>query len=213
MKCFYKNNKETDICLFFCGWGTDETPYMPVLKDMDYLIYYDYDKELSFEIPVDLAKYNKIYLLSFSAGGIMPALLKDKLPKFDLSVAVNASLRVDDKFGPSAESRKAMRGLNKYNYLEFRKEYLTSDEEELKLFNANPPRRSFESCFKELDTLDYYAEKYPDCTFDYDRVYVAENDRILPYSVQKEFWGDKIIKIKGQHFPFYKYVSLKEFFV
>lgn len=213
MKSFFKNNKEADLCLFFCGWGTDENPYLPILKDMDYLLYYDYDRELSFEIPVDIKKYQKVYLLSFSAGGIIPALIKDKLPKIDMSVAVNASLRVGSNFGPSRQSMTAMKNLDKNNYLEFRKKFLIDNEDELKIFNAHAPVRTFESCFKELDVLNFYAEKFPDYNYDYDKIFASENDKIILLSPQEELYGDKIIKINGSHFPFYQYVSLKEFFV
>ena len=37
MKYFYKNHKKPDLCLVFCGWGTDENLYSPLLKDFDYL--------------------------------------------------------------------------------------------------------------------------------------------------------------------------------
>ena len=212
MKYFFKNNKKPDLCLVFCGWGTDENLYLPVLKDFDYLLYFDYDKELKFELPVDCNKYKNIYLLSYSAGGIFPALLKDKLPDFTMTAAVNASVRLFGEYGLSDDTVKLIRGLNSSNYLDFRKQYLTENEEEFELFNKHQPLRSFESCFRELDNLLYIAKQNKDCYYSYDKIYSAKNDKMISFDAQKNFFGNNVIKINGGHFPFYRYASLKEFF-
>lgn len=213
MKVFYKNNKKPDLCLVFCGWGTDERLYEPVLKDMDYLLYYDYDKELKFDIPVDLKNYDKVYLLSYSAGGFIPVLLKEQLPKFDMKVGVNASTKIDGEYGLTGKAYEAMKNINTENFMQFRIDFLIETKEELFQFCKNQPRRSFQSCQEELDNLFYLSAKIDVYNYDFDRIYHSENDKIIPYEVQKMFFGDKIIKIKGAHFPFYKYGSLKEFFV
>lgn len=212
MKSYFLDNKKPDLCLVFCGWGTDERLYLPILKDFDYLLFYDYDKELEFKIPIKINSYRNIYLLTYSAGGIMPAILQDKLPKFNMTVAVNISLKLFGKYGLSNEFIAITKGLNSSNYLDFRRNYMTEAEWEFELFNKNQPHRSFESCFTELDNLQYIAENNKDAYFQYDRVFASENDVILPYISQKEYFWSKIIKIEGAHFPFYRYNSLKYFF-
>lgn len=212
MKYFFKYNNSKDLCLFFCGWGTDERLYLPLLKDFDYLLYFDYDKNLDFDIPVDILKYENIYLLCYSAGGGIAAILKDKLPKIKMSVAVNSTVKLIGDFGLSDEILKVIKGLNLNNYMDFRRKYMVTCDEELEKFAKNQPLRSFESCFEELDSIEYFAIKYKDVTFNFDRVYVAKNDTLLPIEQQKKYFGEKIIEIDGSHFPFYNYNSFKVFF-
>ncbi len=212
MKYFFKDNKKPDLCLVFCGWGTDERLYLPLMKDFDYLLSFDYDKELKFEIPISTDKYEKIYLLSYSAGGGIVAILKDKLPKITKSVAVNASVRLIGKCGLSEEVLKNVKNLNINNYIEFRRKYLVSDEEELDLFCKNQPLRSFKSCFEELDCIEYLAKKYKDVNYKFDKVFISKNDTLIPTDEQREYYGKDIIEIEGFHFPFYKYKSFIDFF-
>lgn len=212
MKYFFKDNKKPDLCLVFCGWGTDERLYLPLLKDFDYLLYFDYDRNLEFEIPISTDKYDKIYLLCYSAGGGIAAILKDKLPQITKSVAVNASVKLIGKYGLTDEMLKIVRNLNINNYIDFRRKYLVTNNEELDLFCKNQPRRSFESCFLELDNIEYLAKKYKDVNYNFDNVFVSKNDTLIPINHQREYYGNNITEIEGSHFPFYQYNSLREFF-
>lgn len=212
MKYFFKDNKKPDLCLVFCGWGTDERLYLPLLKDFDYLLLFDYDKEMDFEMPFSPDKYENIYLLSYSAGGGAAAIVKEKLPPIKKSVAINASVKLIGKYGLSGQVLSDIKNLNLNNYIAFRRKYMVTSDEELELFCKNQPLRSFESCFAELDAIEYLAEKYKDATYDFDKVFVAKDDPLLPISQQKEYFGDKIIEIEGSHFPFYRYNSFIEFF-
>lgn len=212
MKYFFKDNKKPDLCLVFCGWGTDERLYLPLLKDFDYLLCFDYDKEINFEMPISTEKYENFYMLCYSAGGGAAAILKDKLPKLKTSVAVNASVELIGRYGLSEKVLSDIKKLNLDNYIDFRRKYMVTNEEELDLFCKNQPLRSFESCFKELDAIEYLAKAYKGATFDFDKVYVAKDDPLLPMAQQKEYFGNKIIEIEGSHFPFYRYNSFIEFF-
>lgn len=212
MKYFFKDNKKPDLCLVFCGWGTDERLYIPLLKDFDYLLYFAYDKNLNFEIPVDLAKYKNVFLLSYSAGGGIVAILKDKLPEIKMSVAVNSTVELVGEHGLSERVLADINNLNINNYVDFRRKYMVTDEKELNLFSENQPLRTFESCFEELEAIEFFAEKYKGASYNFDRVYASKDDPLLPIDKQKEYFGDKIIEIDGSHFPFYRYNSFKDFF-
>lgn len=212
MKYFFKDNKKPDLCLVFCGWGTDERLYLPVLKDMDYLLCFNYDKECEFNPDTDFSKYENIYLLSYSAGGFIPAVIKDKLPEIKMSVSVNSSPSLYGKYGLHDDFVEVTNNLNITNYLDFRRNYMVDSDWEFDLFNENQPYRSFEDCFAELDTLKYLSEKYKGCKYDFDRAYSAVKDKIILHEEQKEYFGNKLIPIEGAHFPFYRYKSLKEFF-
>lgn len=212
MKYFFKDNKKPDLCLVFCGWGTDERLYLPLLKDFDYLLIFDYDKEMDFKLPFATNKYQNIYMLCYSAGGGAAAILKDKLPKISKSVAVNASVKLIGKYGLTGQVLEDIKNLSLNNYIDFRRKYMVTTDEELELFCKNQPLRSFKSCFEELDAIEYLAEKYKDATYKFDKVFVAKDDPLLPIEMQKEFFGDKIIEIEGSHFPFYKYNSFIDFF-
>ena len=68
----------------------------------------------------DFNKYNKISLLTYSAGVTSACLLQDKFPKFDKKVAVNGNpLMTDKKFGISQEIIDLMLNLNLDNCMDF----------------------------------------------------------------------------------------------
>ena len=209
MKTFYKDNKKTDLCLFFCGWGTDERLYIHLLNDYDYLLFFDYS-DLDFYIPFDFSKYSNIYLVSYSAGVGIPPIIKDKLPNIKKNIAINGSINIMDSSAINKKAMEASKSVNSSNYIQFRKEYLTDSEEELKLFCENAPRRTFESCINEMIFLQEISKEYKNAKYYYDMLFTSKNDKfILSDIIRKEY--EKFTEIEGAHFPFFRYKSLKFF--
>ena len=209
MKTFYKDNKKTDLCLFFCGWGTDERLYLHLLNDYDYLLFFDYS-DLEIDIPCDYSKYSNIYLAAYSAGVGIPAIIKNKLPKIKKKIAINGSIRLMDSPSINQEAIEASKKVNSSNYIEFRRQYLTCSEEELKLFCDNAPLRTVESCVNEMIFLKKISQEFPNPEYCYDMLFTSKNDKfILSDIVRKEY--KKFIEIEGAHFPFFRYKSLKFF--
>lgn len=206
---FVKDNGKNELCLFFCGWGTDERPYLHLLNDFDYILFYDYS-DINTNFDFDFSKYENIYLTGYSAGVAIPAILKDKLPETTLNIAVNGSLHL---LGGEAVCQNAVRAsetIDLSNYIYFRRNYLTSSEKELALFSENAPLRTFESCFKEWAVLKELSKNYDDLKYNYDVLFTSKNDKFFNSEIlKKEF--KNCIDIEGGHFPFFRYKSFKYF--
>ncbi len=205
---FFKNQNSDEIIVFFCGWGMDEKPFLPLKSESDILYIYDYnDLELNF----DFSKYKKKTLVTYSCGVFMAYYLKDILPDFDLKVAINGTLKpFDEKFGVTKERSKIFENISKENYLYFREKLLLQNKKELTLFNKYQPKRSLESSLLEFANLKKYAKNRKEEDFFYDKILISEEDKIIPPDFQKKFWKKNYKTISGAHFPFYKFNSIEE---
>lgn len=209
MNLFVKDNGKKELCLFFCGWGTDEKLYLHLLNDFDYILFYDYS-DINTDFDFDFSKYENIYLIGYSAGVSIPALLKDKLPETTLNIAVNGSLKLLGGEAVSQNAVKACETVDLSNYIDFRRNYLISSPKELELFNENAPLRTFESCYAELAALKKLSEDYKDLKYNYDILFTSEDDKFFNSEILKKEFKNSI-GIKGGHFPFFRYKSFKYF--
>lgn len=213
MKTFFRNNDSDELILLFCGWGMDEKPFQPLNSSADILFFYDYS-DLEFDF--NFSKYKKTTLITFSYGVFVAAMLKDFLPKCDVKIAVNGTLKpVDDEFGiPHKIFTLTLENMTELTALKFR-EKLFSEKSELSIFNKNLPNRDMQSSKDELAALKTYFSENPDLSFAYDKVIIGENDRIIPTKNQKNFWENNIChknihNMGGGHFLFYKFGSFDE---
>lgn len=209
MQTFLRNNNSNELILLFNGWGMDERPYEPIASSRDILFVSDYtDLELNF----DFSKYEKIILITFSAGTFMSAYLQDKLPKLDLKIALSGNLHLfTDGCGPSKNVLSEMKNISFENALEFRKKLVYS-EKEYSLFNKNQPMRTLASSLSELDLLQKYSDENKVLDFEFDKVIIGENDEILPRENQLRAWKgfENLTSIEGGHFLFYKFSNFDE---
>lgn len=197
-----------ELIIFLTGWGCDDNQFKHMNSNKNLLICWDYSS-LDFEF--DFTPYTKVYLLAYSAGVFVAGLIKDKLPKLDLSIAINGNpLTFDKYFGIPPEVLTIFRGLNLDNYIEFRRKYLVASEEELIAFNAMPSMRSFESCFAELDSLERLGVgDYP--VLQFDKAIIADKDKIFDIERQKEYFAGKFIVLEGSaHNAFYFFKSFDD---
>ncbi len=201
----------------------DEKPFNPLKSNSDVLFVFDYQREQEtgnrkqnisipyFTFPIPLNKYKNITLIAFSYGVFMAAYLKDILPKCDIKIAVNGTLSpVHEEFGiPQKIFTLTLENMTELTALKFR-EKLFADKNELATFNKNLPNRDMESSKNELAALKKYFEKCVD--FEYDKVLIGENDRIIPTKNQKNFWlNHSNCKISDRgHFLFYKFNDFDE---
>ncbi len=98
-----------------------------------------------------------------------------------------------------------MKNITLDNYMELRKN-LIDNQEHLDLFNKYQPYRTIESSFEELNALrKYYNERPIDSDSDFDKVIIAQDDKIIPSKNQILAWyGHKNTRIvSGGHFIFY----------
>lgn len=211
MQTFFEDNNKDELIILFCGWGMDEKAFSPLKRNYDVLFVFDYG-DLEFDINMDFSKYKKNILITFSAGVFMAAYLQDKLPKFDLKIAVNGTLKLfDENVGLPQSSCKMMEEINEKNYLELRKK-LIYDKNHLAIFNKNQPARTLPSSLTELSSLKKYCAQTKELQFNYDKIIIGENDEIIPYANQLRTWENHKTKqiIQGGHFLFYYFESLDE---
>lgn len=211
MKMYLRNNNNDELILFMLGWGMDERPFKPLKSNFDVLFVYDYS-DLNFEF--DFSKYKKITLMAFSCGVFMTSVLKEKLPSCDLKIAINGTLELfDEDLGVTEKNYKILENISPKNYLSFRKNFLTTSEKELNLFNHNQPFRNFESAALELKMLKEYYSKYRGTQYKFDMAIVAEQDKMLLTKNQINYWESHSTKYKiskGGHFNFYNFEDLEQ---
>lgn len=211
MQTFFENNNKDELILLFCGWGMDEKPFHLLSSNYDILFIFDYS-DLELNTNCNFSKYKKIILLAFSAGVFMAAYMQDKLPKCDLKIAINGTLKIfDTNLGLPQLSYTMMANISEKNYLELRKK-LIYGKKDLTLFNKNQPARDIQSSLKELSALKKYYSNAKELKFHYDKVIIGQNDEIIPYSNQFRAWMNHKNKrvMQGGHFLFYYFSSFDE---
>ena len=203
MKTELIDNNSNDLIIFLTGWGCDARQFRFMKsKDNDILIMYDYS-DLSLDF--DFSKYDKIYLVGFSAGVYVGGLVVDKLPKLIKTIAINGNpLAYDNYFGLRKEIKNIFEGVSSETALGFRRKYMVTNDDEYNLFNRYHPCRSYESCKTELKSLaGYYKDSK---ALDYDVAILSEQDKIFDAERQKEYWESRsrcVYLKESAHFPFF----------
>lgn len=209
MQTFFQNNNGDELILFFNGWAMDEKPFVPLKSNFDILFIYDYT-DLNLNLDLDFSKYKKINLMAFSAGAFMAAYLNNLLPVIDFKIAINGTLNMLDEIqGVPQDMFNVMENLNLDNVLDFRKKVIET-EREFHLFNKYQPDRNLQSSMDELFALKKYFTK--PIYFDYDKIIVGKNDRILPTKNQLKAWNNhnNVCQTEGGHFLFYNFSNFEE---
>lgn len=212
MKEFFLNNNSDTLILFFCGWGMDEKPFKPLKTKYDLLVLYNYS-ELSLNF--DFSRYKTVHLLSYSYGVFTAAMLDKKLPVKPVSkTAINGTLKpIDNNYGiPQKIFDLTLGSMTLETAVKFR-ERLFNHQEYFRLFNKNLPLRDIDDSMHELAQLKEYFKNEVYCN--YDKVLIAEEDRIIPTRNQKKYWLElqnhqNVKLIQGGHFPFYNYEFLED---
>lgn len=209
MQTFFRNNNSDELILFFCGWGLDEKPFNPIKSDRDILFVFDYvNATKNFKFDFDFLKYKKITLIAFSYGVFVAGFLKDNLPKCDLKIAINGTLKpLDENLGiPEKIFSLTLEHMSENTAYKFR-EKLFDDKAHLDLFNQNLPFRDLKSSLDELSALKDYFLQSKEVDFKYDMVLIGEKDKVIPTKNQKNFWQThkNLLSFEGGHFLFYKF--------
>lgn len=211
MKTKLIQNNSKNLIIFLSGWGCDGEQFKFMKsKNNNILIVYDYS---TIDFDIDISNYNKYYLIAFSAGVFMAGMLKTILPQFTKKIAINGNpIAYDEYFGLNKEIVNVFNGVSKETALDFRKKYLTYNDKELRLFNANQSHRSFDSCKEELKSLKQYDKTNPQA-MNFDLAILSKNDKIFNPEHQKEYWEQKTKCIyidNSAHFPFFQLNNFDE---
>ena len=202
-------NNSNELIIFFTGWGCDDIQFQNIKTSKNLLLIWDYE-ELS-DLNFDFSVYDKIHLITYSAGVFVANLFKNKFPKLTQKIAISGNpLIFDEYFGISKDTLRVMKSLNLDNYMDFRRKYLVYDEEQLEVFNQNASLRTFESCDNELLKLEeYYKTNFEKIEFD--KAIIGEFDKIFNPKYQKEYYKDKIRFVKNSgHNVFHYFTNLDD---
>lgn len=197
------DNKSNELVIFLSGWGCDDIQFRNMKSSKNVLICWDYT---NLDFNFDFSGYEKFYLIAYSAGVFTAGFIENKLPVAVCKIAVNGNpLFTDEYFGIPANVRQVFKSINLNNYMDFRKNYLVINDEELKYFNANASQRSFESCFEELVKLEELAKNNKKI-MNFDCAILADSDKIFTPAHQREYFKDKYKLLRNSaHNVFYHF--------
>ena len=208
--CLIRKSSSKRLYVVFLGWGMDENPILPLIKDENVLMLFNC-KDLS--VDFDFSGYDEFYEIAFSYGVMEAALLQDKLPPMKQRVAINGTLCMrDQQRGLPDEARQAIKSLSLDNYLDFRKKWLVANQDEYDKFNAHAPLRTIEDCMEELYFLET-LEKQAIPELHFHKVYISRQDKLIPMAHQLAAWkGQNIQMIDGNHFALYGFTQVADMF-
>ena len=182
-QCFLKKTDSKRLNLVFLGYGQDEKPfeYFKNLSSDSIALVYDYT-DMKFD-PSVYAKFDKIYLISWSMGVMAaPKILEkyDLLKKVVKSTAINGTLEgIDDTLGISLSVWQAtIDALDEANAIKFYRRMCGSINL-FKEYSENRPARSVESLKAELTALIPFSKEPLVKDFSYNSVIVGKKDRIF----------------------------------
>ena len=186
-----KNNEK--VIIFFNGWGMDEHVVSDMnVTDFDVLMFYDYNNlNTDFDFRT-LDCYKEKNLVAWSMGVMIATLFKKDLEPLNNKTAVNGTLKpIDPKFGINPRIYDlTIRGFNETGRAKFIKNMFDSEEAELPKVS-----RTLENQKSELSAIKEYSA---DLTFEYDKVFISDNDKIIPTKNQCAYWNQEP-NIQGGH--------------
>ena len=193
-----ENNKE--LIVFFNGWGMDENVVSHLdCTNYDVLMFYDYNTlKTNFDFAL-LEKYTKKHLIAWSMG-VMTATLFNI--KYTSETAVNGTLKpIDNQFGiPERIYELTLKGFNPKGAEKF----ITN------MFDTKTSlpeiKRSFENQKSELEALKNYTAN---TSFKYSKIWLSNNDKIIPTKNQVEFWNIEP-NLNSGHCPFFLFKKWEE---
>ncbi len=192
-----KNNSK--LIVFFNGWGMDESVVNHLNpRDFDVLMIYDYNNPY-IDLETMTSEYSEKYLVAWSMG-VMTASVFNM--QYQSKTAVNGTLKpIDDDFGiPKRIYNLTIKGFSPKG----------ADRFIHNMFNDNTPipsvNRTFENQQSELNALLNYNANLD---FNYDRIIISSEDKIIPTKNQEAFWNLKA-NINAGHCPFYRFTNWSE---
>ncbi len=193
-----KNNEK--IIIFFNGWGMDENIVSHLEpENFDVLMFYDYNTlKTNFNFS-NLNIYTQKYLIAWSMG-VMTATLFDI--EYTNKTAINGTLKpIDDRFGiPRKIYDLTLKGFSPIGADRFIKSMYNEKT------NFPTINREFKNQKSELFALKEYKANE---NFEYNRIIISTEDKIIPTKNQVAFWN-KEPNIKSGHAPFNQFSKWSE---
>lgn len=187
---FLKHNNESHLLLFFAGWGMDYHVF-PELEEFngDVCICYDY-AEMNFDEGLFIG-YNHIKLVGWSMGVWAASfLLQHKKLKFEKKIAINGTLYpIDCNKGLVPEIYDAtLHFLTEKSLLKFYRR-MCNGKDLFTLFMEHKPQRKLDNVKRELMMIRKTALSSPTPVFNWDEIFIGDEDLIFTTTNQKNAWN------------------------
>lgn len=207
---FIKQNNNNSLILFFSGWGMDENPTLPIVKDnMDTCICFDYT-DLTFE-KSRYANYQRIDVYGWSMGvWAASQVLQDCDLPIRKSTAINGTIYpIDSEKGIDPEIfQKTIDSFGESCLSSFNKR-MCGNSRNFQVFKENAPCRSITGLKQELISIQRMVREMPVSRFVWNKAIIGKNDLIFQMENQQKAWkGIKYQIVEEAHFlDFRKYVD------
>lgn len=207
---------ESQLILFFNGWGMDEKPFLKMASpNVDVLIVSDYSSYDNIEeLYSYLNNFDEIKLIAWSMGvwAAYHILSQSAIP-LSFALAVNGTLQpIHLLYGidPLIVSEMCATFSEEVRDGFYRR----MCRKELPRFSERLPTRSLESQRDELSVLFELAQREAitelSCTF-YDKALISTKDFVIPTAHQKQFWKSlETVLVSTSHFPFWLWPDFAE---
>lgn len=192
-----------DLILFFNGWGMEDTVVEHLdAENYDVVMFYDYNN-LETDFNFKLQEYKEINLVAWSMGVLTAAIVLKNVPLHS-KTALNGTLKpIDLKYGINPKIYDLT--IKKFNS-ESRKIFIQNMFEEPVPEKFMQGTRTSENLKNELIALKSYSA---DKEFKYDKIYISNNDKIIPSKSQINYWKTEA-NLSGGHYPFNSFSKWSE---
>lgn len=179
-------------------------------EDYDVVMFYDYNNlDTDFDFSV-LNNYAEKNLIAWSMGVMVatnffptppPCLLPQGEIALSGATAINGTLKpIDAKFGINPKIYDlTIRGFDS-------EKFVLNMLDNIELATDIKPNREFENQKNELIAIKNYSAKEG---FEYDKVLISDNDKIIPTKSQCSYWNIEA-NLKSGHYPFHLFKKWSE---
>ncbi|MDE6193253.1 MAG: DUF452 family protein [Muribaculaceae bacterium] len=198
---FIKRGAATRLILIFAGWSTDSRYYNDCVFDgWDTAVVCDY-RDMT--LPPLPSQYSTVYVFAYSLGVAVSAFCGVAATAM---IAICGSLEpVSDQFGiPETVYQGTLAGLSEKSLAKFHLRMAGDRDRLAEIAGRLPSSPDLEVMKEELGHIRSAAlsgQRSKDIKFD--RVYLAEDDRIFPYANLYDFWNQRndasIVSLKASH--------------
>jgi biotin synthesis protein BioG len=218
MKSYIRRREKNDqLVVLYCGWGSDENVFTPLCNDeFDFILFYNYSADEAFVLP-EMKTYRKITLIGWSLGVWAAEYLLPKTGiKPDLTIAVNGTpVPADDNYGiPLKIFEGTLNNITEENMDKFYFR-MFGNKKTYELNISRIPHRTIKSLHDELRWLYNRIMEQTDPGFRWDYAVTSEIDRVFPSENVNSYWSKekstKHIILPLPHYFFHKWPSFLDF--
>ncbi|MDE6511180.1 MAG: DUF452 family protein, partial [Muribaculaceae bacterium] len=198
---FIKRGAATRLILIFAGWSTDARYYSDcTVEGCDTAVISDYR---DMEMPAIPEQYKTLYIFAYSLG--VAAAAASRVPAAARIGICGSLVPASDRFGiPSSIYQGTLDGLNEKTLSRFHLRMAGDRKRYAEIIKSLPSSPDIEALKEELDYVRRLSQsELMDSDVRFDRVYIAEDDKIFPYKNLTSFWQQRdettVVIKRGPH--------------